>query len=51
MIVDSDTSYRVKMRVKGTDGGQQQTVDMDAAGKWLGADCGKLRPISIPQAK
>jgi hypothetical protein len=51
MIVDSDTSYRVKMHVKGTDGGQQQTVDMDAAGKWLGADCGKLRPISIPQAK
>jgi hypothetical protein len=51
MIVDSDTSYRVKMHVKGTDGGQQQTVDMDAAGKWLGADCGKLRPINIPQAK
>jgi hypothetical protein len=51
MIVDSDTSYRVKMHVKGTDGGQQHTVDMDAAGKWLGADCGKLRPISIPQAK
>jgi hypothetical protein len=51
MIVDSDTSYRVNMHVKGADGGQQQTVDMDAAGKWLGADCGKLRPISIPQAK
>jgi len=51
MIVDSDTSYRVKMHIKSTDGGQQQVVDMDATGKWLGADCGSLRPISIPQAK
>jgi hypothetical protein len=51
MIVDSDTSYRVKMHVKGTDGGRQQVVDMDVAGKWLGSDCGTLRPISIPQAK
>jgi hypothetical protein len=33
-------------------GGQQQDMDMDVAGKWLSADCGKLRPISsIPQAK
>jgi hypothetical protein len=51
MIVDSDTSYRVKMHIKGVDGKQQQVVDMDATGKWLGADCGNLRPIRIPQAK
>jgi hypothetical protein len=52
MSFDSDTSYRAKMHIKGTDGGQQQVVDMDVTGKWLGADCGKLRPIgSIPQAK
>jgi hypothetical protein len=36
------------MHVKGNDGGRQQSVDMDVAGKWLGADCGNLRPISIP---
>lgn len=51
MTFDSDTSYRAKMHVRGNDGGRQQTVDMDVAGKWLGADCGKLRPISIPQAQ
>jgi hypothetical protein len=51
MTVDSDTSYRARMHIKGGEGGPQQTVDMDIAGKWLGADCGKLRPISIPQAK
>jgi hypothetical protein len=52
LTLDSDTSYRAKMHIKGTQGGQQQDVDMDVTGKWLNADCGKLRPInSIPQAK
>jgi hypothetical protein len=52
MTLDSDTSYRAKMHVKGTDGGRQQIVDMDVTGKWLGADCGNIRPMSsAPQAK
>jgi hypothetical protein len=51
IIVDSDTSYRVKMHIKGTDGGRPQVMDMDVTGKWQGADCGALRPISIPPAK
>ncbi len=51
IVVDSDTSYRVKMHIKSTDGGEQRNVDMDVTGKWLGADCGNLRPISLPQAK
>jgi hypothetical protein len=51
MTVDSDTSYRAKMHVRGTDGGNRQSMDMDVSGKWLGTECGSLRPISIPQAK
>lgn len=51
MTVDSDTSYRAKMHIKGTEGGKPQVVDMDVTGKWLGADCGNIRPIGIPQAK
>jgi hypothetical protein len=52
MTLDSDTSYHAKMHVKGSEGGEQRTVDMDVTGKWLGADCGNLRPMSsIPQAK
>jgi hypothetical protein len=51
MTLDSDTSYRAKMHIKGTGGGRQQAVDMDVTGKWLGADCGQLRPPSFPQAK
>ncbi len=52
LTMDSDTSYRAKMHIKGMHDGRQQVVDMDVAGKWLGSDCGTLRPISsIPQAK
>jgi len=50
LTLDSDTSYRAQMHIKGANGGQQQAVDMDVAGKWLGADCGSLRPVtSIPR--
>lgn len=49
MTLDSDTSYRARMHITGKEHGQQQAVDMDVTGKWLGADCGKLRPM--PQAK
>jgi hypothetical protein len=51
LILDSDTSYRANMHIKGTDGGGQQVMDMDVSGKWLSADCGSLRPVGIPQAK
>jgi hypothetical protein len=43
MILDSDTSYRANMHIRGNDGANRQAVDMDVAGRWLGADCGKLR--------
>lgn len=50
MTVDSDTSYRAHMKMKGTEG-NKETMEMDVAGKWLGADCGNIRPVSIPRAK
>jgi hypothetical protein len=52
MTLDSDTSYRARMHIRGSEGGEQRVMDMDVTGKWLGADCGNLRPMSsIPQAK
>jgi hypothetical protein len=45
LTLDSDTSYRARMHIKGNDGRNRQSVDMDVSGKWLGADCGSLRPI------
>jgi hypothetical protein len=49
LILDSDTSYRARMHIRGTEGGNRQEVDMDGTGKWLGADCGGLRPIRSSQ--
>jgi hypothetical protein len=29
----------------------QQALDVNAVGTWVGADCGTLRPMSVPQAR
>lgn len=40
----SDQAYTSKMNIKTTVEGKPQTMTMDASGKWLAADCGKLAP-------
>lgn len=47
MTVDSPTSYHARMRIHGQDQAEQ-TVDMDVSGRWLGAQCGSVRPIRMP---
>jgi hypothetical protein len=51
VIADSDTSYRARMKIRSDEQGRNQTVDMDVTGKWLSADCGTVRPMTIPRAK
>lgn len=51
LIADSDTSYRAQVKVRSTEGGHNQTVDMNVTGTWLAADCGNLRPPAAPRAK
>ena len=51
LALESDTSYRGRMHIRGNDGANRPAMDMDVSGKWLGADCGGLRPIGVPQAK
>jgi len=48
MTLDSDTSYRARVTIRSAERG---TVDMDVAGKWLGADCGGVRPVQVPKGK
>ncbi|MES2127992.1 MAG: hypothetical protein V4463_12025, partial [Pseudomonadota bacterium] len=31
--------------------GKPETMHMDASGKWLGADCGNVKPFAVPAAK
>jgi hypothetical protein len=45
-----DTAYRVRMKVTSAARGQDETITMDGSGKWLGADCGAVKPFAMPQA-
>jgi hypothetical protein len=37
--------YTMKMAVNTTVQGKPETMNMDASGKWLGADCGDVKPM------
>jgi hypothetical protein len=45
-----DTSYSMKMKATSTVQGKPQDIDMAATGKWIGADCGNIKPIAVPDA-
>ena len=47
----SPEAYNVKMNVRTTIEGKPQTMLMDGAGKWIGADCGSVKPLRPPQSK
>lgn len=40
-----DTAYTMKMVMTSTEGGKPQTTTLEGQGKWLSADCGKIKPI------
>ena len=42
-------SYSMKMAVTTTVKGQPQKVDMDGTGRWLGTDCGTVKPVAMPK--
>jgi len=46
-----DTAYAMKMNMRSTAAGKPETMSLDATGKWLGADCGNIKPMVIPKAK
>ncbi len=46
-----DTGYDMAMRVKTTHEGKPMNVTMDGTGRWLSADCGKVRPVPMMPGK
>jgi len=40
-----DTAYTMKMAMKTTRAGKTESMTMDGQGKWLSADCGKVKPL------
>lgn len=49
VTMENDRNYRAHMHIMNEE--PRQTVDMDVSGKWLAADCGKVRPVAIPPAQ
>lgn len=44
-----DTSYQMKMNM--VSGPKNEAMTMDGSGKWLSADCGNVKPFSMPKGK
>lgn len=49
--MQSPEAYRMKMAIRTNIAGKADTMNMDAAGKWLSADCGSIKPPRTPNAK
>jgi hypothetical protein len=45
-----DTSYKMKMKVV-SGKTKDDVMTMDASARWIGADCGSVKPIALPKAK
>jgi hypothetical protein len=46
--VTSSDSYAMKMVVHTQVQGKPETMNMDGTGRWLGADCGDIKPMHAP---
>lgn len=44
----SPEAYTLRMVVHSTVEGRHETMNMDGKGKWLGADCGDVKPLRSP---
>jgi len=44
-------SYAMKMTINTTIKGKPEKMDMDSTGKWLGNDCGTIKPIDTNMPK
>lgn len=45
----SSDAYSMKMVITSTVKGKPEKLEMDGTGKWLGAQCGDVKPIELPK--
>ena len=45
----SAEAYSSRMTVKTVAGGKAETTTIEGSGKWLKADCGKVKPMQLPK--
>jgi hypothetical protein len=49
MTFNGSDSYTMKLTVNTQVRGKPEKMDMEGSGKWLGADCGDVKPIRVPK--
>ena len=47
----SPEAYSMKMVVTSESRGKPEKMNMEGGGKWLGADCGNIKPMAPPAKK
>jgi hypothetical protein len=47
IVFASSESYSMNMKITQTSGGKAETMTMQSSGKWVGADCGNLKPAPV----
>jgi hypothetical protein len=51
MVFSSPEAYSSKLAITTTVQGRPEKVDMESSGKWVGADCGSVKPMMAPPKK
>ena len=46
-----DKSFAMTMHTTTTIAGKSDRISMESDGRWVGADCGAIKPMTIPKAK
>lgn len=44
-----DSAYTTKMKINSTAQGAPKTITVDSSAKWLGSDCGNVKPLVMPK--
>ena len=47
----STDAYTMKMSINSSATGKPERMDMEGAGKWLGSNCGDVKPFVMPKSK
>jgi hypothetical protein len=45
----SPEAYTMQMKATSSARGKEETMDMQSSGKWLGTDCGNIKPLGAPK--
>ena len=49
LTFSGDSAYTMLMKINTTVDGKPQATTMEGSGKWLGADCGSIKPMGMPK--